>query len=418
MLSTVGVTVCGLFTSVLTARLLGPEGRGLLAAVILIATLAARSAQLGLGSAFVYFVKSRRAGPMAVLLPAAASLVTLAAAALALLGTHLSSGRGVENLSWLTLLLSALMALNTFVIAVSPLRSDLVFHNAARLLPNLGYALALLPVLALGLHVELPWLLGVQVLAYAGVNVASIVWMARARIWSAEASGAALGVVEFVRYGLLQHGTVLVGLLVLNFDKLIALGASSLANFGFYALAFSVSRMIGSIQDALSTALFSRYAGGSTQVLSEKVNFVFRLTFVPMLLVAALGALLSPWVIPLLFGTAFRPVVTPFCVLLFECVVGGASWTLAQRFVGAGRPGLVFFRQAIAAVPVLCAIPFVQGENLFVTLSYLMLAGAALRLAISWAMYPTVLGEPLPTPWPTRADLAYLGRLIKRQRSA
>jgi O-antigen/teichoic acid export membrane protein len=408
LLSTVGVTLSGLVTSVLTARLLGPEGRGVLAAVVLIATLAARAAQLGLGSATVYFTKSSRQGRIGRYLAVSGVAVTLASVGLAVVGLWLSLGRGIEPHSGVTVLLAAMMAFNAFVVAVSPLRQDLVFHNCARLLPNLGYALALLPLIPLGLGSQVGWLIGAQIGAYALMNTASVIWIARSRIWRVATPGAALRPLEFVRYGLLQHGTVLVGLLMLNFDKLIALGASSLANFGFYALAFSISRMIGAFQDALSTALFSRYAGGDAKVLSDRVNVVFRMTLLPMLLVAGVGALLSPWFIPLLFGEAFRPVVTPFSVLLFECVIGGASWTLAQRFVGAGRPGLVFLRQTIAAAPVLAAIPFIQGDGLFISLSYLMLAGASLRLLISWTMYPAVLGEPLPRPWPSAADLARL----------
>ena len=80
LLSTVGVTLSGLVTSVLTARLLGPEGRGVLAAVVLIATLAARAAQLGLGSATVYFTKSSRQAPIGRYLAFSSSAVTLTAA--------------------------------------------------------------------------------------------------------------------------------------------------------------------------------------------------------------------------------------------------------------------------------------------------------------------------------------------------
>jgi O-antigen/teichoic acid export membrane protein len=218
-----------------------------------------------------------------------------------------------------------------------------------------------------------------------------------------------------LRYGVSHHGTVVLGLLLVNFDKVALLNIGTIVEYGFYALAFTTSRLIGALQEAVSTALYSRFAGKDVDELSHHVRVAFRLTFVPMLTLAAFGALLSPWLIVWVYGDSFAPTVIPFAVLLFECVIAGASWTLAQRFNAGGRPGLVFMRQFISVLPVFMALPFLPTENIHVYLSLLMLVGAVLRLSVTMAIYPLVLKETVPDVLPTVEDCKAVFRLLTKR---
>jgi antigen flippase len=205
-------------------------------------------------------------------------------------------------------------------------------------------------------------------------------------------------------YGISHHGTVVLGLLLVNFDKITLLHIGTIIEYGFYALAFTTSRLIGAVQEAVSTALYSRFAGKDINELSHNVRVAFRLTFAPMLAMAAIGAMLSPWLIVWVYGESFASTTIPFAVLLFECVISGASWTLAQRFNAGGRPGLVFVRQFISVLPVFMALPFLPEQNIHVYLSVLMLLGAILRLSVTLGIYPLVLKERVPDILPTAAD--------------
>jgi antigen flippase len=124
---------------------------------------------------------------------------------------------------------------------------------------------------------------------------------------------------------------------------------------------------------------------------------------------------LSPLLIPLVYGKAFASMAIPFAILLFECVIAGASWTLAQRFNAGGRPGLVFFRQFISVIPVFAALPFLPHENIHIYLSGLMLIGAILRLVVTLGIYPFVLAEPMPRMLPYRADITSALKLLSRK---
>ena len=97
-----------------------------------------------------------------------------------------------------------------------------------------------------------------------------------------------------VRAALVFLLPVLVGLALTNFDKVYLLKVATIVEFGYYSLAFTTSRLIGVLYDAMNTALYSRYAGKEEGELSRSINMAFRFTLLPMLLLAALGAVLAP----------------------------------------------------------------------------------------------------------------------------
>ncbi|MFT2603506.1 hypothetical protein ACMWQW_26855, partial [Escherichia coli] len=88
---------------------------------------------------------------------------------------------------------------------------------------------------------------------------------------------------DMVKYALNQHGTGLVALAMTYFDKVYLLKVGTIEEFGYYTLAFTTSRLIGAIHEAMNTALYSRYAGKEEGELNSSINTAFRFTLVPML---------------------------------------------------------------------------------------------------------------------------------------
>jgi O-antigen/teichoic acid export membrane protein len=203
---------------------------------------------------------------------------------------------------------------------------------------------------------------------------------------------------------------------LLNFDKIFLLNRGTIKEYGYYALAFTTSRLIGAVQDSISVALFSRFAGKDEHELGHAVRKAFRVTFLPLIVAAGIIAALSPWALNFIYGKSFAAMTVPFAILLFECVISSASWTLAQRFSAAGQPGLVLARQFVSIIPVLIAIPFLPQENTYVYLALLMLCGACLRLITTLILSVTRLKERMPEFIPTRNDLDLLRRLITRSK--
>jgi O-antigen/teichoic acid export membrane protein len=415
LLTTVGMTGIGFLSSIVTARILGPEGRGLMSASVMICTLAASIAQSGLANSYVYHHGAARSFPYLRFLFWSVLCVCGLACMLAYGGLFLSHEAQLRGSMGLIVLLTIFTASQTYFFSLSQLHPDLFFFNVLRFSVVSGNLLLLIPLLIWFKPVVFQQILLMQLLVLFAVTTAAMLWSRRHKVWQlTEAKGSAT-LSQMLRYGLSQHGTSLLSLFLLNFDKLVLLNRSSMVEYGYYALAFSTSRLIGAVQEAISVALFARFAGRDADKLSEAVNTAFRLTLLPLLVIAAFGALVAPWFLVFVYGKAFSGVTIPFGILLFECVIGGASWTLAQRFNASGKPGLVLVRQFVSVVPVFIAMPFLPRENTFVYLALLMLCGACLRLIMTLVLYAYKLKEPLPPFVPTRNDYLMVKGILLRK---
>lgn len=417
LMTTIGITVVGFISSVINARILGPEGRGLLSAALLICTIASSIAQCGMGSSYVYHFGAAKRFPYLRLFVFSLSGIGIFATALAAAGLQLSHALELHRFRWLILIFAAFMASQTYIFSLTQLHSDLYFFNILRFTQVFSNLVLMLPLLLWFEVVTFGQILLAQLLTLITVTALGLWWARKHLIWQLKA--AAKGSVRpwfVVRYGLHQQGIGLLGILLLNIDKIFLLNRGTIKEYGYYALAFTTSRLIGAVQESISVALFSRFAGHDEQQLSHAVRNAFRITFLPLMAVAAIGAALSPWVLTLIYGQSFAPMTIPFAILLFECVIGGASWILAQRFNAAGQPGLMLVRQFISIIPVLIAIPFLPRENTYVYLALLMLCGACLRLITTIVLSVARLKEPMPDFLPIRDDLDLIRRLMKRSK--
>ncbi|MFL9923674.1 oligosaccharide flippase family protein [Herbaspirillum lusitanum] len=408
LLTTVGVTVVGFLISVLTARMLGPEGRGLLSGALLIITLSSSVAACGLAFTYIYHRGAGRLFNFRRFVLLAGLFVGLLAASLALVGLFFNHDEQLREHIVLITTFALVTAIQNYLVNLTQMQPSLSFLNVTRMLGVL-FNVSALAVLFLAFRpINFVYVLSGQIVC-ALILIAICINWARSNIFRPVVNPrqtprpAEMG--HMLKYAFNQHGTVLIGLALTNFDKVYLLKVGTIVEFGYYSLAYTTSRLIGVLYDAMNTALYSRYAGKDEGELSKSINIAFRLTLLPMLVLAGIGALLSPWLIQGVYGPKFASVTPTFVVLMFECVVSGAGWTLAQRFNAAGRPGLVLVRQLISIVPVVALLPFLPKENISVYLGLLMLLGATLRMAITLAIYPYVLKEPMPRIFPSKDDL-------------
>jgi antigen flippase len=405
LMTTVAITAIGFITSVITARALGPEGRGLLSGALMIATLAANLSLVGLANSFIYHKGAGRPFNYKWFMVASLLFVAAFSVVLGYLGLQITGEKRLHDQLVLILCVTSVTAAQGYFYALSQLHDGLRFFNLMRFLLVIGNLILLLVLLLVYDVIDFKYILITQMLVSVGLTLLGIVWASKNKVWDGVASTTQPATwKDMLGYGISHHGTVVLGLLLVNFDKITLLHIGTIIEYGFYALAFTTSRLIGAVQEAVSTALYSRFAGKDINELSHNVRVAFRLTFAPMLVLAAIGAMLSPWLIVWVYGESFASTTIPFAVLLFECVISGASWTLAQRFNAGGRPGLVFVRQFISVLPVFMALPFLPEQNIHVYLSVLMLLGAILRLSVTLGLYPLVLKERVPDILPTAAD--------------
>lgn len=410
-----GVALVGFLTSIATARGLGPEGRGVLASAMLVVSLSAGFAQLGLGQAFVYQKRSTPGWPASQYFSLSVVIIALLASSLGLLAPSFpDDGGGAVTLPMV--LLGGLLALNAFLANVSQLDASLVTYNLARLFLPLGTLVCVSAI----------WWSG-------GLTVSTVLW-AQLFVGLIVASGVTMWVRRTLRLGrnqgepcreagvfwlyLIQgvkyHSTIILGLILTNVDKAYLFLAGNVREFGLYSVVFGTSRLMGSAQEALSTTLFSRLAGNDKDQTGEVVLMAFRLTFLPMLILAVVTGMAGSQLLRIAFGPPYDSAALPFAILLVECVIGGGSWVLSQHFNATGRPGLVFLRQASSILPLLVLLPFIPADAILMGLAVLLLLSAVIRLAVTLALYPLILKVPIPRLTPIRSDLEFVGQILRK----
>lgn len=402
--TSVGMAGTGFATSVLLARLLEPAARGELAALMLAGMLAAGSAQLGLGPAFVYAHRRHRLPPG--LRRAGLAAVALAALLIGLAWQQAQFGAGRWSGTPLLVLLALVQALHLHACALAQRHDGLRLFNLLRGLPTLTTA-ALLAGLALAGRLDPA---AAALATTTGFALAVAVALRRdADLPHGSDPDAAQDdppwrLASHLRYSLHYHLTVLLGMLSTNVDKLWLSWSGQAQALGLYTVAYATSRLIGLVQEAASGALFSRHAGRDEARMNEAVARVFRMTFHPLLLLCALLSLaaLALWV-PV-FGTAYAGARGAFMLLLLECVVGGASWQLAQRFAASGQTGTVAARQILALLPLLALLPWIGRHDPVLELAGATLLSSLLRLALTLGFLRHRAGLRLATLLPRLDD--------------
>jgi O-antigen/teichoic acid export membrane protein len=405
LLSTATMTGAGFVSSILTVRMLGPEGRGLFSTALLIGALAGNLAQFGLASSYVYHVGAGRRFAYAPLLLLSLLAVSGGAMVFAALGLHFHDDARLSCHWELVIGFAMLSGVQVYFLLLSQLRPNLHFFNILRISLILGNLAMLLGLrLYLGPEVDFTRILTTQLTVLVASALAGTYWVGRHKLWrvSREREPAKFG--QIARYAAGQHGTSILYIVMQNADKAILIHLASVEQFGFYMVAFTVSRLIGSLQDSLSTVLFARFAGKDTRELGSAVRIAFRVTFLPLLGIAGLTAILSPWLITTLYGAKFAPVSAPFAILLIECVISAASYTLSQHFAAAGRPSLSLWREMAATLPLLVGAPLLSRDNAYELMSFMMLGSSLLRLLSTGLLFKLALKEGWPRFWPRLAD--------------
>jgi O-antigen/teichoic acid export membrane protein len=171
-----------------------------------------------------------------------------------------------------------------------------------------------------------------------------------------------------------------------KFDQLILSFFASSTLLGYYAIAFSLVRFIGYLPQAVTPVLFNIVARTKdvqkSAVLTAQVHRAMMIS-VGILTVGL--AIAGYWMIPFLYGEAFRASYIPFLILLPGMFVYMASRRVINKFLGAnGFPGKMSIVEGSGAVIglilyiILIPIMDINGAALGSTVAYIVSGGVAL----------------------------------------
>lgn len=412
------ITASGFSNSVVIARMIGPEGRGLYALAVAILALAMPCASLGLAAASTYLLgRSRPAGQVAGLGYALLGLLTPACLAIAGI-VHFEPGiLPLDSRERLTIAAAALAlpaAVHLDSVAGYFLgRQQVLAFN----LTYLGSALTLLGLNGLTLRLGSGWVLVNLVCSYwlsvIGTRFAQRLTLPRVLWPTAEL------VREAVRYGVRAAAVNLADASLLRLDYVLMVPFVSLADIGLYAIGDQVAHLtswLGLVAGRLMFAQSSHDQGG------ERARA--KLLLASRLLVAVVGggalvvATAGYWAIPLFFGDRFGPAYWVLLLLLPASLVKGLNALFASYLSGQGQQTYVVRAGAIAVL--LYAGMIIAGGWLFgwKGVAVAKCGAYAIQFAIVHHGFRGTGGGEGQRWLPGLADLATLWRWAASQRRA
>ncbi len=388
ILGNIGTTVLGnailLLTGILTARLLGPEGKGVYVMALLVPTLAVNVLTLGVGPANAFYVARRERDAATALGTSLAMLLPLGLASTLLFELLYFSGAWDSRTS-------SYVALAAWSIppalALSMLRHTLLglqnygLYNILNLIER-GSILVLLAAggLIAGGDVRLFCAL------FVGASYCSVLggfvlgWPSIGRRLTFDPTYPRLA----LHYGLRAHIGWLAELLNYRLDMLFVNGLAGAASLGLYSAAVSLAETVWILSTCISVVMMPRLAssrGGTSETTRVVSRVAFPLSLLGALVLAGGG---SP-LLTLLYGAPFGPSLRPLLLLLPGVVALSVAKILSADFGARNRPGVVSMvswisLSATVVLDVLLIPPYgASGAAIASTIAYALSTVVAIR---------------------------------------
>lgn len=332
----------GVLTGVLTARLLGPVGRGEYVAICAwpmgISTLFA----FGISPALTFNVgrKTFTLSEMAtagLTLGVVQGVVTVGVGLLVL--PHVLSGYSptVQHLGVLFLWLTPTVILGAYAGNLFQGKQDLSRFNVIRVLAPLAYFAGLLAIY-FSPYRNLTTVIGSQVSGYivAFVVGVALVWFSFRPHWKWNPSA----IPSLVNYGLRTHATSLANYFNQRMDQLILSLIVPPRELGYYAVAVTLSSAVTVFSIAAGIVTFSRGSSEHSDAARATISRSFRASLIWLLVACTALYVVSPFLIRRVFGSAFEGSILACRILLPGALMIGLNQVLYNGSCALGRPGL------------------------------------------------------------------------------
>jgi O-antigen/teichoic acid export membrane protein len=332
------ISVC---TGIMAARLLGPKGRGELAAIQAWPTALASVGLLGSAEALVYFCARERKQRGAYL--SACFLVGSCGAMLCSIAGFIAmpwllKAQGPSVIWGARIFLAQIWLYLAIVMPMELLRAAGRFlsWNAFRVWPMVLWAAILVVAWAAGVRRAVPLATAVAILPW--ITLLVLAPLVRSEVPKlALPSRAQLR--DVLRYGLPVVGTAVPRFMNFRLDQIMMAGLMSPVLLGQYVVAGAWSGASTPFVHALSAVLVPDLAG-RTDAISQGEVFarVSRIAFLVGALIAGGMLATAAFGIPFFFGAGFRPAIRAAEILAIAGSVAGFNSVLSEGTRGLGRP--------------------------------------------------------------------------------
>jgi O-antigen/teichoic acid export membrane protein len=335
------------FCGILTARSLGPDGRGLLAGIIMWPQFLAYGMTIGIPIASVYWLKRRPdlsselAGAGLLLSVVFGLLAALVGIVVIPYSLHTYPAAAI-HLAQLWVLVTPLELLAVTFIAQAQAADAFSNYNIFRFLSPFS----VLVILAIE-----KWLSRITystaAFAYLLGGIPSMIWIAhwawqyfRPTLRSAIASSRLL-----LSYGIRAWGVDLLSTVASQVDRVLVVGLLSPEFMGLYVIAQSAAGVLAFIPTAVAPITMPRSTTLGTDDILALTGRAARATLCLMLLASLPLLFFGGFLLSLVYGSTFTGASAVLPFLVVEAIASGLTSVLAQAFLATGFPGTVSMLQ-------------------------------------------------------------------------
>ncbi len=327
-------------TGPLLARMLGPSGRGYLAALILWPLVITQLGNLGIPSALTYSVarnprSSRALARLGLSFAAPQALILTALQGLWLLLILNGDPSGVRLAGWLTLALVPAMLSQQYGLGLLQGHLRLRLFNGLRLLPWLLYAIGVATLFVAGDHAIVPIVVALLAAFWVSGTTALVSGLKASRGEAPPSVGRRF-LVSFGLRGLLSSFSAVD---VLRPDQVVLALFLSPSALGLYVVGLAFTNLPYFIAKSVGLITFPWVASRrETDDARRTMWSLFWLTTgIAVVIVAGMCAA-AHWLVPFFFGSQFSAAVTVTYIVLPGTVFLSARRVLSEGLKGRGYP--------------------------------------------------------------------------------
>ena len=387
----IAVQAANISSGILTARTLGPVGRGSLAAIIMWPQFLAYGLTLGVPVSSLYWLK--RKPEMSRELTGAALLLSVGFGALAALVGVITIPFSLHTYPRATIHFAQVwvcvtpLALGAVTItSQSQAAGAFKQFNLFRFLSPLS-VLTVLIIEKLTGHLTAFNAAVAYLLAATPATIWIALWIKRHFRPNLHAFGPATKLL--LGYGVRAWGADLLATIASQVDRILVVGMLRPEAMGLYVVAQSAAGVLGILPNAVSPVSLPKSSGLSKSEIVELTGRAVRMTMLVMILASVPLFVFGGFLLRLVYGAKFSGAAAILPFLIVEAILDGATSVMSQAFMAAGYPGTVTLLQGcglITSIPLLYLLIPIYGVKG---------AGCALMLATTMRFLFVLSNFPL-----------------------
>lgn len=345
-IATAVIQVLGVVTGVLTARLLGPIGKGEVTTVLWLPSLISSAGLLSLPQAVAFQVSRElksgdtisAVGFWVALVLGITEVVILFPLVPAILGSNAVHLADISR-AYLIYLPAAFIGMT--LLGADQGAQRFTRYNILKVLPPILYVFGL-ALLAFAKRATVTNVILVSLLGQLVASAIRIGFMGRRLLVHGHhaVSGYAKGL---VKQGLVFSLPALSGILLMSADVALLIHMVSAEQLGFYAVALAIALGQTGVAAALVQVNFPKVSSASKEEAKIILRHQFEKAVMPLIGMGTVVAFFAPFLIKYLFGQRFAPSLSISYILIGAIAICGIGQVLENglRGMGYSRPGTI-----------------------------------------------------------------------------